>query len=112
MKSIIGILLCAMMPFMVVTEDKQETTDLALARVDKISGKYIFLNAEPVAEYEVAFMVEIKVIWDNSQMNSLDKIANLVLNKAFKTAEKEGKEFDGLIIKSGQKQDLAIRFKK
>jgi hypothetical protein len=110
MKSLIGILLCAMMQFM-VTEDKQETTDLALAKVDKISGKYIFLNAEPVAEYDVAFMVEIKVVWDNSQINSLDKITNLVLNKAFKTAEKEDKEFDALIIKSGQKQDLAIKFK-
>lgn len=88
-----------------------QTPDNSLARVERTSGKYIFLNAEPVSDYEIVFPVEIKVVWDNSQINSLDKISNLVLSKALKTAEKEGKEFDALIIKSGQKQDLAIKFK-
>ena len=111
--SIFSILLATMGPILgVILSQENQPDDLALARVERISGKYIFLNSEPVAEYDIAFMVEIKVIWDNSQINSLDKISNLVLNKALKTAEKEGKDFDALIIKSGQKQDLAIKFKK
>ncbi len=89
-----------------------QTPDYSLARVERTSGKYIFLNAEPVSDYEIVFPVEIKVIWDNSQISGLDKITNLVLTKALKISEKEGKEFDALIIKSGQKQDLAIKFKK
>jgi hypothetical protein len=94
-----------------VSNKDQSETDYALARVERMTGKYIFLNAEPVADYEIAFTVKVTV-WDSSQIAGLDKVSDMILTKALKTAEKEGKEFDALIIKSGQREDLAIKFKK
>jgi len=109
--SIISIFAATLGPILgIIIGTNFQTPDNSLARTERVSGKYIFLNAEPVAEYDIAFLVAVTVI-DPAQVSSLDKISNVVLKKAFKIAEKEGKDFDALIIKSGQKQDLAIKFK-
>ena len=39
--------------------------DRSLAKVEKVSGKYAFVNCEPVSEYEVVFYVDIKMVWSN-----------------------------------------------
>ena len=36
----------------------QNEFDASLAQVNKVSGKYIFLNCEPVNEYEVVYEVK------------------------------------------------------
>jgi len=87
----------------------QNNFDASLAKVNKVSGKYIFLNCEPVNEYEVVY--EVKAVpLTTGQVSTLDKISNFVLKKAFKMKKKEGEDFDALIIGTS-KFDLAIRFK-
>lgn len=88
----------------------EPTKDLSLAKVNKKSGKYIFLNCEPVHEYEVVYNIEIKFVISSSQMDTTDEIADMVLKRAFKMQKKEGKEFDAIIVGT-QKVDLAIKFK-
>lgn len=88
----------------------QQEKDYSLARVQRTTGKYVFTYCEPVQPYDVAFIVEVKLVWSNSQINSVSKIQNLILDKAFKISKETGKDFDAIIIGSGAK-DLAIKFK-
>lgn len=86
----------------------QTNIDKSLARVQKVSGKYVFLNCEPLNEYEVIY--EVKAVpLSTSSVSSTDKISNFVLNKALKMKKKQGKDFDALIIGTS-KFDLAIKF--
>lgn len=103
----LGIAVMGLLAMNTSTQDK----DYSLGRVERKSGKFIFLNCEPINNYDVAFLVEIKFVWSESQINTMDKMTNTILNKAFKISEKENKEFDALIINSGQNKDLAIKFK-
>lgn len=81
--------------------------DKGLARVEKKSGKYIFLECEPLAEYDVAFDVKASTggAWQ------LSDYAETALKRATKIADNEKKSFDGIIIKGGQKADIAVKFK-
>lgn len=81
--------------------------DKGLARVEKKSGKYVFLECEPVTEYDVAFDVKAAVAGAEVPADFVE----VVLKKALKTGEKEHKDFDGVVIKSGQRSDIAIKFK-
>ena len=104
MKKLIFILL--LLPF---TAFSQNGFDASLAKVSKVSGKYIFLNCEPANEYEVVY--EVKAVpWRAAQVSSLDKITNFVLKRAFKMKDEIGKDFDALLIGTS-KFDLAVRFK-
>ena len=87
----------------------QTKIDKSLARVQKVSGKYVFLNCEPINEYEVVYEVKAVPLSANS-VSSTYKISNFVLNKAFKMEKKQGKDFDAVIIGTS-KYDLAIKFK-
>ncbi len=78
-----------------------------IAKVQRMSGKLVFINAEPVQEYEVAF--EIKIL--ASGFDSPNDMSNKVVKKALKISEQENKEFDGVIIGSGR-VDVAIKFRK
>jgi hypothetical protein len=84
----------------------QNEFDASLAQVNKVSGKYIFLNCEPVNEYEVVYEVKAFAL----SFSGIDDITDIVLKKAFKMKKKEGKDFDALIIGSS-KFDLAVNFK-
>lgn len=93
------------------TVSAQETEpDYSLASVEKKMGKYIFTNAEPVQPYDVVFTIKVKV-FSNGQINSVDKIEDLELEKAFEIAKESGLEFDAILVSNGA-NDLAIKFKK
>ena len=85
----------------------KDTTDLSLCRAVKISGKYVFMNSEPVREYEVVYQVKLSGFKSG---DTPTKIAGLVIGKAMKMERKDGKPFDAVIIGS-TKYDLAIKFK-
>lgn len=82
---------------------ENQTPDYSLGRVEKIQGKYVFLHSEPVQEYEVVFRVKT-INWDCT--------TGTVVDKAIKISEKEGKEFDAVLVKFTQSGDVAIKFKK
>lgn len=112
---ILGVIL---MGFMALTEVNKEPIrninnqlqtdkDLSLARVQKMSGKLVFLGCEPVNDYDVAFEIKGFTL---GNFDTPNEISNFVIKNALKISAKEKKEFDGVIIGSG-KVDIAIKFK-
>lgn len=85
----------------------RDTTDRSLCRAVKMSGKYVFMNSEPINDYEVVYYVKLSGLVSGG---SPTEIASLVLTKALKMEKEEGKPFDAVIIGS-TKYDLAIKFK-
>lgn len=90
-----------------ISEMKQPEKDMSLARAQKMSGKYVFINSEPINEYDVAFEIKGFTLgnWDTP-----DEMANYVVKNALKISGKDHKDFDGVVIGSG-KMDIAIKFK-
>lgn len=86
---------------------KEQSKDYSLAKVMKIEDKYVFLNAEPVQEFEVVYQI---LTYKTGSYNNLDHIANYVMGLALRKQKKEGKEFDAIIVGS-TKYDIAIKFK-
>ena len=84
--------------------------DNSLAKVQKLSGRYVFINCEPVSEYEVAF--EFKAFALNTgNIAGPTKLASFCMSKAIKESKKlGGKEFDAIVV-GQQKYDIAIKFK-
>ena len=85
----------------------KDTTDVSLCKAVKMSGKYVFMNSEPVRPYEVVYKVKLGFL---ASGDNPTEIADLVIRKAMKMERKEGKPFDAVIIGS-TKYDLAIKFK-
>lgn len=78
-----------------------------LAKVTDVRGKPVFVNSTPVAPYDVAFEIKIKVTKAGGfACPSVLDMANALV----KHADKEGLPYDAIIMGSG-KIDLAIRFK-
>jgi hypothetical protein len=90
-----------------ISEIRQPDKDLSLARVQKMSGKYVFLECEPLNDYEVAFEIKGFTL---GNFDTPDEISNFVVKNAIKISSKEHKDFDGVVIGSG-KVDIAIKFK-
>lgn len=107
MKSIITVLILIVAMGSVFAQESEP--DYSLAKVEKKNGKYVFTNAEPVQPYDVVFTIEVKV-FSNSQINTVDKIENVELKKAFEISEKIGKDFDAILV-SQASQDVAIKFR-
>ena len=63
----------------------QNEKDLSLARTQKMSGKYVFLDCEPISEYDVAF--EIKG-FTMGHFDSPNEIANFVVKNALRIGKK------------------------
>ena len=63
----------------------QNEKDLSMACTQKMSGKYVFLNCEPINEYEVAF--EIKG-FTMGHFNSPNEISNFVVKNALRIGKK------------------------
>ncbi len=111
----IGLLLSGIMAFTVLKEGKdnrnlnqtQPEKDLSLARVQKMSGKLVFLSCEPVSSYDVAFEIRGVTL---STMKTPNEMANFVVKNALRISKRDSIEFDGVVIGSG-KVDIAITFK-
>jgi len=89
--------------------NKSDNNDKALGRVQKVEGKFIFLGAEPVNEYEVLFDIKAKGYYEPT----VSGISSFALKKARKQVTKHGyswSDIDAVIIGSS-KYDQAIKFK-
>lgn len=81
---------------------KNDTTDNAIARVSKINGKYVFMECEPVNDYEIVEnLIKAKA---KTRQEYIDKLIKTAYKK-----EKKGKVFDGIIFGS-TKYDNSIKF--
>lgn len=79
------------------------------ANVQKISGKPVFVLAEPTKEYDAIFKREIVIVWTNNSINSVDEIANKLANMCARYSEKEKLEYDAIIVNGVSA--TAIKFK-
>ena len=86
---------------------KSDDSPGVIIKAEKISGKYVFVDSEPVRPYEVVYKVKLGIF---SRGNNRREIADLVIRKAMKMEKKEGKSFDAVII-GPTKYDLAIKYK-
>ncbi len=93
--------------FLIFSFNTEAPKDYSLAKVSKVSGKYIFMESEPMQEYEIVYELKCFV----GGFNSPNDIVEYVDKLAKKQEKNIGKEYDALIIGSG-KYDLAIKFKK
>lgn len=86
--------------------------DLSLARVQRVSGKLVFIRCEPVNAYNVVMEVE-PFNWGGSK-DTPEKIADFVVTRCLKKAKGNKKkadiDFDAVVIGSTRK-DIAIKFK-
>lgn len=88
-------------------QKKDDQKDYSLAKVMKIEDKYVFLNAEPVQDFDIVYQI---LTFKTGSYNNLDHIANYVMGLALRKKKKEGKDFDAIIVGS-TKYDIAIKFK-
>ena len=104
---ICGAALSLIFAFKTNSNSINETKDYSLARVSKMSGKYVFMQSEPINDYDVVY--ELKGV-AFSDFESPTEIADFVLKRARKMEDKEQKPYDAVIVGSN-KVDLAIKFK-
>lgn len=79
--------------------------DTSLARVHKTKGKLVFLDCEPVHEYDVVFEFKFKVY-----TGSFEEYRTRGIDAADKYAAKESLNYDAIIV-GNTKKDIAIKFK-
>jgi len=90
--------------------NSSQDKDNSLGRVQKMTGKYVFMYCEPTNDYDVAFEIKSPAVVWKSPDATPDGIANFVVKRAMKISEEDNKDFDGVVIGSG-KIDIAIKFK-
>lgn len=82
----------------------QQEKDYSLSRAQRISGKLVFMNSEPLQEYEVVF--QVKPFYMGSP-ETPHELAEPVVKKAIN----ERQDFDAIIMNVG-KRHIAVKFKK
>jgi hypothetical protein len=80
-----------------------KSKDNSIARVFRVNGKFVFIECEPINEFNI--VSNIKVKFQSTRQQTIDEI----LKKAFKE-ERKGKEFDGILFGSTT-YDNSIKFK-
>jgi len=73
-------------------------TETQEATVQKTENVYVFMDCQPQKEYDVVFTYSVKMVLDNSQINSVQKIKSYVLKKLKKEAAKKNTTFEAVII--------------
>ena len=88
---------------------KDKSKDNALCRVKRNEGKYIFVECEPFANYDIVGKFSISGVVQQLLIGTCpEHQANI--DKLIKKAVKENIEFDGVMYGS-TKNDLVIKFK-
>ena len=88
--------------------------DLSLARVEKISGVYVYTDCAPIAEYEVLGEVTVTGYESTDLKNSLGQYC-VVRNELIKTAKAANSQVEGVmlsLVTGGVDKAHMIRFKK
>lgn len=88
---------------------KDKSKDNAIARVKKNEGKLVFIECEPLANYDIAGKYNISGVGQQILLGSCPGHQEKV-DKLIKKAGKDKLDFDGVMYGSS-KNDLAIKFK-
>lgn len=88
---------------------KDKSKDNAIARVKKNEGKFVFVECEPLANYDVISKYDVSGVGQQILLGSCPGHQQKV-DKIIKKATKENLNFDGVMYGSS-KNDLAIKFK-
>ena len=90
---------------------KDKTKDISLGRTKRITGKLVFIESEPIAEYDMINQYDVnmngRVAWTGHCATHGERIDKL-LRLSFKDEKKH--QFDGVIFTT-QKKDFSIKFK-
>ncbi|MFL5765762.1 MAG: hypothetical protein ACJ77K_17580 [Bacteroidia bacterium] len=100
-----GIVITLFLSFNYSSDTGKIENDPSLARVSKVSGKWVFMRCEPIQDYDVVFDV---APWGSGK--TPEDIANLIVTDALKVGKKKKLDFDAVVIGS-TKRDIAIKFK-
>ena len=88
---------------------KDKSKDNSIARVKKNEGKLVFVECEPLANYDIAGKYNVSGVGQQIILGTCpthqEKVDNLI-----RKSNKKNLEFDGVIYGSSQ-NDLAIKFK-
>jgi len=84
---------------------KDKTKDNAITRVKKNEGKLVFIECEPLTNYDITGKYDISGISSRNCPTHQEKVDKLISK-----ATKDKLNFDGVIY-SSSKNDLAIKFK-
>lgn len=76
-----------------------------IGRVQKTTGKDVYIFSEPIQPYDVVFEIKATVV-KLVGCPDIQEIVDAVVKKGLK----DGKEFDGVVIGSGRR-DIAIKYK-
>ena len=88
---------------------KDKSKDNSIARVKKNEGKLVFVQCEPLANYDIVGKYNISGVGQQILLGSCPKHQQKI-DKLIKKASKDKVEFDGVMYGSS-KNDLAIKFK-
>ncbi len=90
------------------TKNKNQQTDYALARTNKVNNKLAFYLCEPTNEYEVSFT--FKNVIHNFNCLSPEQILNASVQNANTEAANQGRVYDAIILGTSER-DMAITWK-
>ena len=88
---------------------KDKSKDNGIARVKKIEGKLIFVECEPLTNYDITNKYDVSGVGTQILLSACPSHQQKI-DKLIKKAGKEKTDFDGIIYGSS-KNDLAIKFK-
>jgi len=88
---------------------KDKSKDNAIARVKKNEGKYVFIDCEPVTNYDISGKYNVSGAGQKILLGTCPSYQEKI-DKLIKKANKEKLNFDAVIFGSSQ-NDLVIKFK-
>ena len=88
---------------------KDKSKDNAIARVKKTEGKYVFIDCEPITNYDIAGKYNVNGVGQQVLLGTCPTYQEKI-DKLLKKANKEKLNFDAVLFGSSQ-NDLAIKFK-
>lgn len=88
---------------------KDKSKDNAIARVKKNEGKLVFVQCEPLANYDIAGKYNISGVGQQVLLGSCPTYQQKI-DKLIRKASNDKLDFDGVMVGSS-KNDFAIKFK-
>jgi len=88
---------------------KDKSKDNAIARVEKIEGKYVFIECEPNVNYDIIGKYDVSGVGQQLLLGSCPTHKEKI-EKLLKKSTKDKLAFDAVIYGSNEK-DLSIKFK-
>lgn len=88
---------------------KDKSKDNAIARVKRVEGKFIFIQCEPISNYNMIGKYNVSGAGQQILLGTCPSYQEKI-SKLIKKANKEKEDFDGVILGS-DKFDQSIKFK-